>query len=204
MEPVICLTCSGAGSVPCDSCDGVGHTRGLFGFIGRRPCTSCQGRGTVECIDCGGSGRDTSPTAGLKSADLETQRATIRSLGTSDDMNAFLSLRLFRDSAAAELLDPVRDEVQAALGSIRKRARRKAPRIRVGMSVADLVGLLGPPHSTDTGASILGQYGQVLGSTAAVSALSSSGYWMFRHPAGDFGVVVSGGAVEKVYDFPYV
>lgn len=157
----------------------------------------------TTCRDCQGSGVDNSPVAGLRSNDLETRRQTILSLGLSDDAAAFAALRNFRDKGGA-LLDPVREEVQQALRKIRERALQRAPVITPGMRMDKLVKLLGPPISGETGSEIIGRHRRVMGSERAVAAISASGYYMFRHPAGDYGVVVSGGIVQKVYDFPYV
>ena len=157
----------------------------------------------VSCRDCRCSGVDDSPIAGLRSNDLETRRQTILSLGLSDDAAAFAALRSFQDKKGA-LIDPVREDVQLALRKIRDRAIQRAPVIEPGMRMDKLVTLLGPPFSGETGSEILGRYGHVMGSEGAVAAFSARGYFMFRHPAGDYGVVVSNGIVEEVNDFPYV
>lgn len=200
---VTCLACSGTGKSHCNACKGKGHVGGVFLGIGRRPCTICAGSGVMACLDCHGSGEDTSPNAGLRSDDLETRKETVVSLGLSDDLSAFVALRDFRDKGGA-LFEPVRDDVQEALRTIRKRAILNAPSIKEGMSWAELVNLLGPPISGERGTEILGRYGSASGSAKTMSTISLSGYYMFRHPAGDYGIVVSDGRVAKVYDFPYV
>ena len=202
MKPVECLACSGTGKSSCNVCNGKGRVGGFLG-IGGRPCGICEGSGMTFCRDCRGSGLDDSPVAGLRSNDIETRRQTILSLGLSDDATAFAALRSFRDKGGT-LLDPVHEEVQQALRKIRERAIQRAPAIKPGMSMEELVRILGPPISGETGSEIIGRFGRVMGSAGVVDAISASGYYMFRHPAGDYGVVVSSGVVQRVHDFPYV
>ena len=201
-KPAECLSCSGTGKASCNVCKGKGRVGGFLG-IGCRTCESCAGTGRRTCHDCGGTGEDVSLIAGLRSIDIEIRRETIQAIGLSDDVDAFLALRSFRDKGGP-LCDPVHQEVQQALRQIRERAMQHAPKIKPGMSMDELVKLLGPPISGEAGSEIMGRYGRVIGSAGAVAAISASGYYMFRHPAGDYGVVVSDGIVQKYYDFPYV
>jgi hypothetical protein len=202
MKPVECLACSGTGKSSCNVCKGKGRVGGFLG-IGGRPCGICEGNGMTTCRDCGGSGEDVSPVAGLRSNDLETRRRAVESLGLSDDVQAFLALRRFRDKGGV-LIEPIHDEVQTALRRIRERALGHAPKIIQGMSADQVVSLLGPPISGQSGAEILGSFGRVMGSAEAISAISARGYYMFRHPAGDYGLVMSDGRVQSVHTFPYV
>lgn len=176
---------------------------GRFLGLGRRACKACAGSGLAGCRHCGGTGQDSSPAAGLRSDDTESRRQTVESLGLSDDIAALLALRGFREKGGP-LLEPVFEDVQMALRRIRQRALARAPNIKPGMTVDQLVRLLGPPISAQSGSQILGSYANVMGSASAISRIGASGYWMFRHPAGDYGVVVSGGMVQNVYTFPYV
>jgi hypothetical protein len=142
---------------------------------------------------------------GLQDEDVKTRRKTIALLGRSDDASALRALRDFRNRGGP-LLEPVRAEVQAALASIRQRALRRAPKLSVGMSMAQVVALLGPPTSTQKGSDIIGSYGSamVMGSGNGRSSLSSNEYSVFEHPAGDFCIVFSGETVRRVHTSPYV
>jgi len=58
-----CVTCQGAGSIPCPRCNGTGitYSGGRRGFPRPQPCPDCKGTGKMSCPDCRGKGEQVCP-----------------------------------------------------------------------------------------------------------------------------------------------
>ena len=80
-QPITCTACSGAGTIPCDSCDGMGYkmvrerrtclvlhhpgcSKACGGacheedyYMSKKKCLICDGDGRTTCFSCGARGR---------------------------------------------------------------------------------------------------------------------------------------------------
>lgn len=74
--------------------------------------------------------------------------------------------------------------------------------VHVGMSLKEVIRLLGEPSQSMSGADVLKMYGQVSGSSRAISSVCQSGYFFWSRPEGEYQLVVKDGKVVEVYGSP--
>ncbi len=90
-------------------------------------------------------------------------------------------------------MGPVRrkdEELRAQIQEFKKK-------IREGMSLDEIIAVLGRPSSIIQGGSPLGRFGDVSGAPGALSSLSRNQYYVWRRPEGEWRLVFAGDRLPK-------
>jgi hypothetical protein len=89
---------------------------------------------------------------------------------------------------------------------VREEAKRIRQELRVGMTMDELVELLGPPKRARSGAELLGTFRNVSIMTSdaagAFSRLGGRRYCVWERPEGRYQLIVEGGKLVKIHSRP--
>ena len=75
-------------------------------------------------------------------------------------------------------------------------------KLRVGMKMSEVEGILGPPSNQLKGGTLVGMFGSVAGPANAISSISQRRYVVWRKPEGEYKLVFVGDELVDIYSTP--
>jgi len=115
-----------------------------------------------------------------------------------------------RELAVSVLTDPeLKDRARKILDDMARKKeeeeRRKSElrqQVRVGMSLDEVIDVLGEPSAHLGGGALLGLFGSVSGSASAISSISQKEYYTWRRPEGEWRLIFVGEKLVEVNSTP--